>query len=373
MLFHRLSRCVQIPVVVNFKHRLVSRVGIVSHRYAPIYTGPDAKHRADACRSLTDATARGEVRLCALARGQYPGRQLPRGGLPGLKSIGYWDAHTNQSWGLDWHRNEGLELTFCETGKLGFAVDSYQCVLSAMDFTITRPWQLHRVGSPLVTAGRLHWVILDVGVRRPNQHWRWPSWLVLARHDMDELTDLLRHNERPVWPGETLYHCFKRMSDALNAEPAERALSLLAVGLNELFLLVLNLLREQSAPRNPSLSKTRRVVQLFLQDLAINPTAFAREWTVEGMAESCGLGKSQFVNYCRQLTNVSPARYLQQCRLEAAAKWLQDRANATITDIAFGSGFTSSQYFATRFQKHFGCSPSEYRQAACGIAAADRE
>ena len=34
--------------------------------------------------------------------------------LPGLKMAGYWDADSDQDWGLPWHRNEGIELTLLE-------------------------------------------------------------------------------------------------------------------------------------------------------------------------------------------------------------------------------------------------------------------
>lgn len=334
----------------------------VSHRYVPRYTSVDARYRADACRPLIEATARGEIEMCALARGHYPGRQLPRGQLMGLKSVGFWDASSDQSWGLDWHRNEGLELTFCESGELSFAVDTSDYKLYAMDLTITRPWQLHRLGIPAVAASRLHWVILDVGVRRPDQSWHWPSWIVLAPADLEELTDRLRRNEYPVWPGKTLRGCFSQMSETLMQEPLERSLSAVAVGINQLLLLVLQLLREQQQPSDRGPSDSRRVVHLFLQDLASNPGAFAFDWTVANMAESCGLGKTQFVQHCRQLTNLSPSRYLQQCRLAAAAKQLREHVNQKITDVALRNGFSSSQYFATKFREQFGCSPGEYQK-----------
>jgi hypothetical protein len=116
-----------------------------------------------------------------------------------VKTVGFWDAEHDQQWGLDWHRNEGLELTYLERGTLAFGVDDHQYALHPDDLTITRPWQPHRVGTPHVTAGRLHWVILDVGVRHPHHAWRWPGWLVLTKADIQELTNFLRQNEQPVW------------------------------------------------------------------------------------------------------------------------------------------------------------------------------
>ena len=56
-------------------------------------------------------------------------------------------------WGLDWHRNEGIEFTWLEQGTLPFATDDVETVLRPGDLTITRPWQRHRVGAPHVTPG----------------------------------------------------------------------------------------------------------------------------------------------------------------------------------------------------------------------------
>ena len=87
-------------------------------------------HRADTCKPLIDSANRGEVILQALARGAYPGRPLPLNALPHLKSIGFWDADHAQNWGLPWHRNEGIELTYLETGEIAFAAEQekFTCI-----------------------------------------------------------------------------------------------------------------------------------------------------------------------------------------------------------------------------------------------------
>lgn len=167
------------------------------------YIGRRHIYHADTCRPLVQAVSRGELRFVARARGSYPGERLPSCMLPGLRSVGFWDARAQQSWELPTHRNEGIEFTYLATGRLGFEVDRRRYDLRAGDLTVTRPWQPHRVGCPAVSAGRLYWIILDVGVRRPYQPWRWPSWIVLAPDDLARLTRLLSRCERPVWPAPT--------------------------------------------------------------------------------------------------------------------------------------------------------------------------
>src|SRR5260370_42630684 len=89
----------------------------------PIYRSHEETFQADTCRPLVDAVARQELRYAALVHGHYPGTRLPADALPGLKTIGYWDAQEDQDWGLPYHRNEGLESTLLESGVLEFAVN----------------------------------------------------------------------------------------------------------------------------------------------------------------------------------------------------------------------------------------------------------
>jgi AraC family L-rhamnose operon regulatory protein RhaS len=196
----------------------------------PIYRERGEMHFADTCEPLTKAWQRGEVTLAALKHGHYPGNSLPQGELSGLKTIGFWHADREQTWELPWHRNEGLELTFLETGHLSFDVDDRCYGLKPGDLTITRPWQRHRVGYPNVTGSRLHWLILDLEVRRPNQAWEWPSWLLLSRSDRIELTNMLRHCEQPVWKGSgEIRRVFRAISQAVEGDRKGSHLSRLAI------------------------------------------------------------------------------------------------------------------------------------------------
>ena len=328
----------------------------------PIFQDHGRTYEADTCRPVEQAVAAGQLRLEALARSQYPGRRLPRNALPGLKTVGYWDADHAQAWGLDWHRNEGLELTLLESGGVGFNVDGKDFRLQPDDLTFTRPWQQHRVGDPTVGAGRLHWLILDVGVRRPHQTWRWPSWIVLTPADLKELTDVLRHNEQPVWRATSdVCRCFRRIAAAVEADRDGSGISSLAVHLNQLFLLLLEMFRRQPVELDESLSSARRTVELFWADVRHNLDYLILEWTVSGMARRCGMGVTNFIHHTRQLTNMTPAQYLNHCRLTAAADRLRSQPRQSVTEIALGCGFTSSQYFATLFRRQFGATPREFR------------
>lgn len=331
-----------------------------SQSRSAVFVSPDGTYHADRCLPLVQAVEAGEVQLEALVRRGYPGRPMPSRMLPEVSTVGYWDAVRDQSWGLDWHRNEGIELTYLSRGWLDFGVDQQTFVLEAGGLTVTRPWQRHRVGNPKVGPSRLHWLILDVGVRRPNQPWLWPSWLVLSARDLKELTDLLRHNEQPVWQANPeLGRCFEQLAQLLGATEPRAILSRLRLHLNELFVVLLELLRSRQPTLDPRLASSRRTVEMFLRSL---PDHLERPWTLDDMARECGLARTRFADYCLQLTNLPPMEYLTNRRIDAARQMLVDFPQRSITDIAFACGFGSSQYFSSVFRKKTGASPRDVRR-----------
>lgn len=326
------------------------------------FRSPGELFHADSCEPLKQAALAGAVRLAALGRGSYPGSRLPKNDLREVCLAGYWDAPQDQTWGLDWHRNEGLELSFTEAGQVPFAVEGGRSFLLEPGYlTITRPWQRHRVGNPNVPASRYHWLIIDVGVRRPNQPWTWPPWLLYPRRGLQRLTTMLRQNEQPVWRAdEEIARCYRRLGKAAsNGVTNPEAVARLKILINELIIAIAEMLDRRKPRLDESLSSSERAIRLFLKDL---PARVDEPWTLDSMAENCGLGRSRFAACCRQITNVSPTEYLTRCRVDAAAELLLKQPEMSVTEAAFACGFQSSQYFATVFRQRLGHAPREWRR-----------
>ncbi len=332
---------------------------------APIYRGPKSRFKIDSCAPLAAAVSVGKIQFQALSKGYYPGVLMDSNQLPGIASIGFWNGTGAQDWGLEAHRNEGVEICFLETGVMAFSVEAKHFELHSGHFTITRPWQLHKLGEPNIGPGKLHWLILDVGVRRPNQDWCWPRWVTLTAADKVELTRKLRHNENPVWKSSPeIATAFRGLSEGVLHWKKPHIESRMITLLNQLLLGILTALTEQEKHQNPELTSRRRTVELFLRDLAANGSNHSQPWTLEKMAAHCGMGITAFSKYCRELVNAGPVEFLNRSRLESAAKRLCQQKNVSITEIALASGFNSSQYFATSFTRRYGTSPRNFRQTA---------
>ncbi|WP_299127504.1 AraC family transcriptional regulator [uncultured Winogradskyella sp.] len=323
------------------------------------YEADGVMYHADTCLPLIDAYNRRKIKFKALARHTYPGDRLDDNTL-GLNSIGYWDANEPQDWGLDWHRNEGIEFHFLESGTMPYSQENKEVVLTPNHLTITRPWEAHKVGNPNIGMGKFYWVILDLGVRRPHQDWVWPDWITLTESDLGQLTTFLRQNGQSILKtDQRMRDCFKRINLAVNSDENGSNASKIRLLVNYVLILILDLLKTQNIELNESLIDSSRSVQYFLKEL---DKKLSEDWTIERMSKSAGVGLTRFTHHCKQLTNLTPMRYLTMRRLEMSKKILLENEKLTVGDVAYSCGFTTSQYFSTVFKKHEKCSPNAYRK-----------
>lgn len=322
-------------------------------------------YTADSCLLLEKAWMGNEIELVTLVRGSYPGTTLKSDEIPSVRSIGYWDSKIFQKWGLNWHKNEGIEICMLESGNITFVMHSeregsgdVKYELKPNDLTITRPWLSHKLGNPNIGPCRLSWLILDVNVRHPHQNWQWPEWIILNKADLEELTTILRQNESPVWKGNNeLRSCFDKIGKIiLKGGDFDSRLKIL---INNLLMLLLDLFRKGNVELNESLTESRRTVELFLKELG---NCYAEPWTLVSMAEYCNLGKTQFSRYCNEITNCTPMTFLNNMRLNIAAKMLVENKEKSIIDIAFDVGFSSNQYFTTVFKNFYNKTPLRFRE-----------
>lgn len=109
---------------------------------------------------------------------------------------------------------------------------------------------------------------------------------------------------------------------------------------------------------SPGRSPTEAAVAGFLRELE---QRCDDDWTLDSMAAGAGLKRSRFGTICRRLTGESPTTYLNRLRVRRGRRLLRE-TNRTVTEIAFDSGFSSSQYFAKIFKRFQGHEPTHYRE-----------
>lgn len=84
------------------------------------------------------------------------------------------------------------------------------------------------------------------------------------------------------------------------------------------------------------------------------------DFKIEDLADSMNIGRSVFYKKVKSILGVSPIELVKDMRIKRAIQLLET-GNYNISQIAYMSGFSSSQYFSRVFKELKNCTPSEYK------------
>jgi AraC-like DNA-binding protein len=93
---------------------------------------------------------------------------------------------------------------------------------------------------------------------------------------------------------------------------------------------------------------------------------YSQKITLANLAEVSGLSGSSFRRCFHNAVGLSPINYLLKLRLRKAAVLL-DTGDLSISEIAYKTGFSDSNYFIRQFKKFTGVTPLKYRAGNHGI------
>jgi AraC family transcriptional regulator len=98
-----------------------------------------------------------------------------------------------------------------------------------------------------------------------------------------------------------------------------------------------------------------------------------QDLSLAALAQASGLSESTLKRRIEATTGETPRRYVERLRLERAASQLMLR-RSTVLEVALDNGFHSHEVFTRAFTRHFGISPSEWREqrAAGGLGHNER-
>lgn len=260
---------------------------------------------------------------------------------------------------LPTHRDHGLEIIYLEKGALNWHAEGRVERVTAGSVYFTLPWQAHGSVDEFEPGHHWHWVQLGLTGRidRPRTRFGFHPDFGLSPREAAEISALLTRRSghccpatpRLRWLIPTLVEELGRQEGAHAAYVS--ALARLAI------LELARCLRSAAARQRQGAASAPRV-ETFVAGLR---GRCDEEWTLERMAAECGLGRSRFALLCRQLTGDSPLTLVNRLRVDRA-KTLLKTTGKTITTIAHGCGFGSSQYFARVFRGFTGMEARAYRR-----------
>ena len=109
--------------------------------------------------------------------------------------------------------------------------------------------------------------------------------------------------------------------------------------------------------RHPARPKTK-LLETVRRHMLANLQAPVR---TTQLAAASGLSRSNFSQSFRKTTGHTPAAYVQELRLEEAARLLRS-GRLSIKEIASQTGFTSSNHLCKSFRRSYQMSPGNFRR-----------
>ena len=115
-----------------------------------------------------------------------------------------------------------------------------------------------------------------------------------------------------------------------------------------------------NAKVKPTEGGSREEMFLGKVQLLVHDNIDDEEFGIQQICRALGVSRSQLHNKLKALTGKSTSHFLRGIRLRQAKEMLLS-TDMTISEIAFGVGFTYPTYFSRVYHEEFGESPTETR------------
>ena len=256
-------------------------------------------------------------------------------GIPGLYLLGRdHKLHADPPIPAHLHRNR-FELAVITKGEQIFKFGDRSYTLSAGDYVISLPNEIHDTSDSPAGRTDLYWFQLDFGAERI---------FMLSESDTEKLKEKLLNVKQfgrlPSFDQDLLRFAADAMSASLTSLPGVY------------LLLLLERLCVRSEENKSSVSVQIALAQEYIRKNINDPIS------LYDVAKSIGLSLSRFKGRFKAETGVSPHEFVMIEKVRAAKIML--KSGKSVTDTAYDMSFSSSNYFATVFKKYTSMTPIEY-------------
>lgn len=238
-----------------------------------------------------------------------------------------------------------MEICFLAEGRQIYRVNDQTYTLGGGDVFLTFPDEVHDTGSFPEGKGILYWLILKIPDKGEGFIIQNPD---LAESWWEALTSI---ESRYFKGSNNMQNYLDKVIASCEAEHKKINKIVTATYLS-VFLLELLECAGKKEKREVSLDIRRAIVHIN--------NHLENQINIENLADIAGLSADWFKEKFRKEMGLSPADFINRCKVEYSKELLNDQ-NKSVTDVAFQLGFSSSQYFATVFKRYTGQTPTAFR------------
>lgn len=246
-----------------------------------------------------------------------------------------------------------IRIYYINDGKFDWTIHNSSYQLYPGDAVLILPGQEFGNKDDVLEIGTFSWINIKTQ-KKKHAEIAPGSWSGLSTEECTAICNILIANDSPVL---SKFPEAGKLLKCIQSELVGNEIGFTArvnYHIDELFILIARQLSRQNNPGR-DFPKTFRTLEDALRE------NLSRQWTVEQMAEIVGMSTTLFNEKVKSYTGFPPIAYLINIRISEAIKLLK-KPEISLTDIALGIGFYSSQHFSTTFKKLTGYTPSEFRK-----------
>lgn len=242
------------------------------------------------------------------------------------------------------HQHQYVEIGYCHRGEGIFIVDQQVMPFSAGDVVVIPADKAHLAQSAIGSSSDWTFCYVDETQLRLQLGNLGRSSLLALQH--------LAHFKPQQSPALTSTALL--LSQQL-VEPADMRGDVLS----GFILALLGLIAGQIEPDKPMppITAASKKIEPAIAFLAGN---FTQAFSVDELAQRCGLSSAHFRRLFHQCLGVSPRGYLFKLRIEMAKVMLRERQDSVL-DISMAVGFVTLSSFNRQFKGLVGVSPRQWR------------
>lgn len=281
---------------------------------------------------------------------------LVKHGVMNVSRLGYYN-HSRAQPGLSEHTHPvAIEICFLVKGRQTYVVGDKTYRLRGGDVFIAFPQERHSTGGQPQEKGVLYWI--QYTLPRPGE-----SFLGLP-HDQGQavLDATLQMKQRHFRGDWRMKECLDQMTQLYHQDPSPLTSAAIA---NQATTFLLSVIEASKASGVDLIGYSLDCVLKHID------THLEETIALSDLASLLGVSVSRFKIRFKEEMGVPPAEYIQRKRVEEACRRLQ-QTKASVTQVAFDLGFSSSQYFSTVFKRFMGSAPRERRLCSSPASEAAR-
>ncbi|MBS6194437.1 MAG: helix-turn-helix transcriptional regulator [Clostridiales bacterium] len=237
-----------------------------------------------------------------------------------------------------------MEFVILEKGSQKYQVEGREYVIRPGEIFRTYPYEQHDTGTSPEEKASLYYLIVDVEKVLENYGGCEPE-------DREKLRAYFEKSEEKIQKCDSgVLEVLGRFIKIMEEEQKFRKTKIRNI-LSETLMSIAEAPEKERRQKNSLMERSRIYIQEHI----------CEEISLETLAELEEMSLSTFKSYFRNITGIPPAEYILRKKIEQAKRQLME-SKASITEIAFSCGFSSSQYFATVFKRFCYVSPSQFRE-----------